>query len=406
MTISIINHKKILLLLTGLLFLFVWSVSAAGPPAASGQGDEAAFAAPGYISVDFFFEPGCSDCARVRAEILPELEERYEGFYVINDYDIGIDENYLRLVEYQKTLAVDSNASVSMVLGGTHVLNGFDEIKDGLFDLMDRLITEQMAGDEGAPKEEPAQVAIDISTLKERVNGFTLAGVVAAGLVDGINPCAISTLVFFISLLSMLKVKGRSLLIVGISFCTASFLTYTAIGFGLLRALHLFSGFGKLQTAINILMIALLGIFAFLSFRDAYRYKKSKKAKDVTLQLPDGIKLKIHKIMKSGLGAGSLLVGSLIIGASVTALESVCTGQVYVPTLVMVIKNGQGGIDSLFYLILYNLMFMVPIVTVFLLTLQGLKTASLMQWSMRNVVVSKVLLGFFFVFMAGLIAFL
>ncbi len=48
-------------------------------------------------------------------------------------------------------------------------------------------------------------------------------------------------------------------------------------------------------------------------------------------------------------------------------------------------------------------MFMLPIVTVFVLTLQGLKTPRLLEWSRRNVVFSKALLGLFFLGMAGLI---
>ena len=89
--------------------------------------------------------------------------------------------------------------------------------------------------------------------------------------------------------------------------------------------------------------------------------------------------------------------------ASPPALESVCTGQVYLPTLVMVIKSGQADLFSVVYLVIYNLTFMVPIVTVFILVLQGMRTATLMDWSRRNVVSTKVLLGVFFLGMAGLL---
>ena len=48
-------------------------------------------------------------------------------------------------------------------------------------------------------------------------------------------------------------------------------------------------------------------------------------------------------------------------------------------------------------------MFMVPLVVVFLLTCCGLRTTTLLAWSKRNVTISKVLLGFFFLAMAVLI---
>jgi hypothetical protein len=87
----------------------------------------------------------------------------------------------------------------------------------------------------------------------------------------------------------------------------------------------------------------------------------------------------------------------------VTVLESVCTGQVYLPTLVMVIKSGIFDLRSVLYLLLYNTMFQVPIVIVFALTLQGLKTTELMSMSKKGVVGSKIALGVFFVLMALLI---
>ena len=99
-----------------------------------------------------------------------------------------------------------------------------------------------------------------------------------------------------------------------------------------------------------------------------------------------------------------LLVGGFVVGAFTTAVESVCTGQVYLPTLIMVIKTAPGQASEAWrYLLVYNLMFIVPLVAVFTLTYFGLRTHTLLEWSKRNVVMSKVLLGLFFLAMATLI---
>ena len=55
------------------------------------------------------------------------------------------------------------------------------------------------------------------------------------------------------------------------------------------------------------------------------------------------------------------------------------------------------------FLLLYNAMFIVPLVAVFVVTCFGLKTEVLLEWSRRNVVRSKILLGCFFLAMAVLI---
>jgi hypothetical protein len=206
------------------------------------------------------------------------------------------------------------------------------------------------------------------------------------------------------SLLAVSKIRGGRLLITGISFCLASFLTYLALGFGLLRALHLFSGFAQIRFAFEWGMIFVLLIFSILSFRDAVRFRKSQNSRDVTLQLSTKMKKRIHNIMRRGIGSASLIAGGFLIGAAVTALESVCTGQVYVPTLVLILKNNTFAEQKAWlYLLSYNLMFVLPIMLVFSAVYFGLRTEKLLVWSRQNVAFSKSLLGCFFLLMAGLI---
>lgn len=247
---------------------------------------------------------------------------------------------------------------------------------------------------------------------RTRLESFTWPIVAFGGFCDGINPCAIGTLVFFMSLLALSGIRGRNVVLMGVAFCLASFVTYAAIGYGLLRALHLLTGFEWVRFGVETLMMFVLGVFAYLSFRDAWRFKISGKPDDVTLQLPDSIKTKIHTIMRKGLrfedrgrrSEGVMAVWGFVIGAAVTALESVCTGQVYLPTMIVVIKSGEGDFSRAWtYLLLYNLMFIVPLVVVFALTCFGLKTHTLLDWSKKNVVFSKVLLGLFCLVMALLI---
>ena len=223
------------------------------------------------------------------------------------------------------------------------------------------------------------------------------------GLIDGINPCAIATLVFLISVLSMSRVSGWNLLLVGVAFCLASLLTYTAIGFGVLRALHALACFQTVRTSVDFILVAVLTVFAVYSFCDAFRYRQTRMTKDVTLQLPAKVKQTIHRIVRVGLGKKAQVTWAFAIGAAVTALESVCTGQIYVPTLALVVKSGTAVTRGLSYLVLYNLMFILPLVVVFLLTYRGLKLTRLIEWSVRNVFVSKLLMGGFFLALAAAI---
>jgi hypothetical protein len=357
------------------------------------------------VVVDFFFEPGCPECEEVKREILPELQSRFEGFYRINYYDVGVESNIVRLVTYQRALGIVDNAPVSIVVDYRHVFSGVDAMRRGLADCVDERIGERLAP--GWQPPEPIAVSVAPTAGRgvavENMRNFALLAVLVGGLTDGINPCAISSLVFFMSLLAVAKVRGRGLIAMGAAFCLASFTTYAALGFGLLRALHSFSGLPHVRNAIDAVLIVLLAVLACLSFRDAGRYRATRNPRDVTLQLPESVKRKIHETMRTRLKTGNLVFGGLLIGVTVTALESVCTGQVYVPTLVVVIRSGEAAGRAWAYLLLYNAMFILPLVVVFALTYYGLRTQTLIEWSKRNVVLSKVLLGFFFVGMALLI---
>ena len=347
------------------------------------------------VIIDYFFEAGCADCYRVKNQIIPDLKERFEGFCAINNYDVCIRTNIIRLASYQEKLNIVSNRPVMMVVDYKYVFNGFDAIKAGLLGQTDECIAQRQ--ESGWMPPEAIEIK-DASIVQNKMDKFTASVVVAAGLLDGLNPCAIASIVFFMSLLAVARIKDRGLLLMGISFCLASFVTYTALGFGLLRTLYLFSGFPLIRHVVDIIVIIMLTIFALMSFRDACRYKMTGNPGDVTLQLPESIKLRIHAVMKEGIRTRSLVAGGVIVGTLVTALESVCTGQMYIPTLVIMAKAGMSLAWG--YLLLYNLMFVVPLLVVFTLTYFSLRTETLLDWSRKNVVRSKTLLGFFFLMLA------
>lgn len=381
---------------------FVVAILAVAAPEAKGRGDSAIQP----VIIDYFYEEGCAQCRKVNEQVKPELKQQFEGFYVIREHDIGIGSNVVTLAAYQDKLGILDNRPVSMVVDYQYVFNGYGEIEKGLADRVEKCVANRLRPEWKPPEPIEVKQSESGAVLRERVRRFTMPAVIAGGLIDGINPCAIASLVLFVSFLSVSNVRGRGIILMGVSFCLASFLTYTALGFGILRFLRFFEGFQLLQSGLETAMIGILAVLAFLSFRDALGYVKSGDRHKVILQLPDSIKTKIRKVIRSGLKKGRLVSGGLIIGVSVTALESVCTGQVYVPTLVAVIKSGELLSEAWKYLLVYNIMFMVPVVAVFVLTCAGLRTEKLVQWSRKNFAASKVLLGSFFIAMAVLIAFL
>jgi len=365
-----------------------------------GMGNDAGNPVSPPVRVDFFFEQGCESCAEIKRDIVPELDRRYAGAYELHPWDINIQSNYLRLVVFQDRLGVTANEPVSMVVDGRVFLAGLAKIKTDVFGEMEAALARRMR--EELPPPVPAISPASAPLLKQRLESFTLMGVVWAAVVDSINPCAISSLVFFMSLLSVANIGVRRMGLAGVSFLVACFITYMAMGFGLLKILEFLTAFHGVKRIIELLLMVMMLVFAFLSFRDAFRYHRTGRSEDVSLKLPAALQARIHRVMKTGLRRRNLIVGGLGIGVSVTLLESVCTGQVYVPVLVMMIKSGQSMLRSALYLCLYNVIFVLPLAIVLALTCAGMSTPALVNWSRKNVTISKILLGVFFLVMTAL----
>ena len=368
------------------------------------QGQEASAQEPPSqiqpVVIDFFFEPGCDECARVREEVLPQLEAAYSGLYALNEWDVSNEENHRRLIRLIHDRDVADNARVFMFLDRSMALCGLDEIQTDLLPTLDRLVAEHLNANAALPVPVEELTPADDTMMADLAGQFTLAAVILGGLADGINPCAIATLVFLISVLSMTRVQGKDLLLVGGAFCLASFMTYMVIGFGLLQVLRSLSAFRHIQKIVDLVLVIILCALSGYSFLDAFRFGRSHKASDVTIQLPKKVKDRIHRLLRVGLGKHASLLPAFIIGVAVTGLESICTGQVLLPTLAFVARSGISVVKGTAYLALYNLMFIVPLIVVLLLTWQGLKLTRLMAWSVKEVFVAKLLLGVFFLLLA------
>lgn len=345
------------------------------------------------VRIKLFFETGCSECETVTREVFPALAKSTSVPYQIELCDIGVTTNYLRLVSYQEALGITQDEAVSIVVGGNRFLNGLAEIRTGLAAAVEAAEIE-MPSD--GVKRDSQQV------LRDRIRKFSVLAVVVAGLADGLNPCAITTLIFFMGLLASSGVRGRRMLVMASGFCLASFITYTLIGLGLLHSLHWLEGWNVVARAINFILLAALVILAVLSFRDAWRFHRTGKASAVSLKLPASVKRRIHNSLKRGIQNRALFVGGALAGLSVTVLESVCTGQMYLPALATVIRSGDGYAREWGLLLAYNVAFIVPLVVVTILTWKGLGSHSLIDWGQREVVIGKVLMGVVFLALAAL----
>ncbi|MGC9384453.1 MAG: cytochrome c biogenesis CcdA family protein [Kosmotogaceae bacterium] len=236
--------------------------------------------------------------------------------------------------------------------------------------------------------------------IKSRYEEFSFFIVLGAGLIDGINPCAFVVLIFLVSYLFYVGRGKNEILIAGLFFALGLFAAYIAMGTGLLGAVGYLESISRIfQLVFYPAMAVFTGLLAILSINDYFRMKY--KGKSGILELTPGLKRKTHDIIRKNARAKTIWLASLVAGLLISFVEFMCTGQVYLPTIVYVINSVGLTPGAMVLLIIYNLGFVVPVIGITLFayyTSSTKKVRQLMESKEAAAKVKLVLGGLFGVF--------
>lgn len=290
----------------------------------------------------------CLHCQEVK-EILSEYSDLNEIQIVNIRTEMGS-----RLFK-EKTTQFKAPKSVPMlIVEDTYVLIGKQAIVDWL--------------------EKPSQ-----STTDEGI--ILRAGSIAlAGLIDGINPCALTMLIFLMTYLSFSSFnKGKKrILIVGMLYAITTFTVYFVIGLGLFTSLLYLRAIDYMLPTIYLITGIMALVLAWIHFRDYLNIKKDK-GQPMKSQLSVAKKNKILQWIEKQLSKNkNIYITTIIIATGVSVFEFLCTGQIYLPTIAYMISFTNNSVVGIYYLLLYNFMFVLPIVvvTVMVILTQSIATAS------------------------------
>ena len=337
------------------------AVSPPTPAAPSGDGP--------LVHLAYFFKPGCAECDRVAYD-LGLLQGRYPNLRVTT-FDITNRQSLNWALAERVGLPVGRRLVTPAVFVGDDALVG----SDLTFDRLEALIRRYQ--DTGAP---PIWTGIEAGAASRGiVNFFRSLGplaVIGAGLVDGLNPCAFATIVFFISYLAFLGRSRREMILIGAAFTLGVFVAYLLAGLGALRFIEALSGLWVAGRLVYGLMAALCLAFAALSVHDA-RQAWRGRPEAMQLRLPRALQKRVHQVIRQNSSRSAFVGVAGFTGLVVSVLELACTGQVYLPTLLFV--QGEPGLraHALSYLVLYNLFFVAPLIVVFVVAAFGVSSARL-----------------------------
>lgn len=193
--------------------------------------------------------------------------------------------------------------------------------------------------------------------------------VVVSSLIDSINPCAFSILILTIAFLFSLGKLRSGILEIGGTYILGIFLVYTLIGLGILQVLHLFDT-PHFMAKIGASLLIGLGLVNITNeFVPAFPIK---------LRIPHAA----HHRM-AGLMEKASLPSAFVLGGLVGVCEFPCTGGPYLMVLGLLHDKTTFTV-GLGYLILYNLIFILPLVVILLIASHKTLLGKLEAWKKQK----------------------
>lgn len=208
----------------------------------------------------------------------------------------------------------------------------------------------------------------------------TLGLVLGSAAIDSINPCAIGVLILMISvILSGHKSIGRMLFLGGL-YILAIFITYLLAGLGLLYFLGSIPLFVTEYISITVgTIIVLLGL---VEIKDFFWYGRG-----FSLRIPVVFAKKIHMMANKITVPGVVLTGVFVAG-----VELPCTGAPYLAIITILSTNFN--LAALLLLVLYNVIFVLPLVIILLMVAAGTKLPVIKAWKQESRGVMRLSIGF------------
>jgi cytochrome c biogenesis protein CcdA len=217
----------------------------------------------------------------------------------------------------------------------------------------------------------------------------TFGIVTGTALIDSINPCAIGVLILMLSVLFTKKKTNMQIFILGVSYITAVFGVYLLAGLGLL---YFLSSIPLYITEYLSIFIGVLIIGAgLLEIKDYFWYGQG-----LSLMIPHRVSKRLPKLSNR-----STILGVMMLGAFVSAVELPCTGAPYLAIISFLSQNFD--FTAFLLLVWYNVVFVSPLIVILILSLTGVKLQKINHWKMKNRKYMRLAIGLMLVILGWLL---
>ena len=314
------------------------------------------------VTAFYFYGDGCSHCAKVEP-FLTDLVVKYPelDLRMLEIYHNATNQETFAVMKWQYGI---SSSGVPVLFIGTTAMVGNVDITNR-FEAMILAEKERIAS---SITTTPSTVIIPDENSTPAATRITVPLVIASALIDSINPCAFSVLIFLLISIVSLENRRRILMVGGV-YIAAVFIFYLLSGFGLFTIVSL-SGFSRTLSLMGATVAVVLGIISVL---DVLRNRD-----EFLLAIPSSKNGQIERYINK-----ASLPAAFALGIFVGIFELPCTGGIYLAILGLMSRS-YTLMEGLPYLILYNLIFVLPLILILLLVAYGLSPERANEWRVRH----------------------
>jgi len=207
---------------------------------------------------------------------------------------------------------------------------------------------------------------------------LTIPVLLGAALVDAINPCAFAVLLILMTTILATGNRKRALFS-GFAFAFSIFISYLLMGLGL------YSVVANIETSqLFIRIVAILAIvLGILNLKDFFWYGKG-----FLMEVPESWRPK----MKSIISAVTSPLGAFAVGFLVSLFLLPCTSGPYIVVIGM-LGHTETYIKAVWLLILYNIVFVFPMILITIGTYFGLDIEKAKETRNKNLKILHLIAG-------------
>ncbi|MDD2646725.1 MAG: cytochrome c biogenesis protein [Patescibacteria group bacterium] len=343
-------YKKFIIIFILTVFCIIFSIKVNAQNNLNNQND---------VSLHMFYGQGCPHCSKLKL-FLDNMRNKYSSLKIY-EHEVYQDPEGRKLFEQMSQAFNTPIKGVPTVFIDDKVIIGFsNEIGDSIENEIKRCLEADCIDPElMVNKSFP-----DNFGKNEIVKKLTIPIVVSAAAVDAINPCAFAVLIILMTAVLSISSRKKALNF-GLAFTASVYISYFLIGLGLFSALQISGLSHKFYIVVTILAF----IVGLLNIKDYFWYGKG-----FLMEIP----LRWRPTIKRILNSVTTPFGAFIAGFAISLFELPCTGGPYIVILGLLAKEVTRS-TGIFYLLIYNLVFVSPLIILSLIIYKGLSTASKLE---------------------------